>query len=218
MTKKYVTKNDFVYKELKEDILNGRLHPGERLIVSDIASRFDVSPMPIREALVRLQQEDLVDIIPHIGARVVPLNVKKFLEIVTIRVELETLAAKLATAYITEEQIVCLRDIVRQMEEKVADNDAIGYEELNRKFHDLVYSECQNQQLYELVTSLWDKSQISRTVFSRVSNHTSVSIMEHKKWLEGIISRDPERVAAVVRAHKERAFKRLCEVLEKENI
>ena len=215
---KYVTKNDFVYKELKAEILEGRLRPGERLIVADLASRFEVSPMPIREALMRLQQEELVEIVPHTGARVATVNMKKFLEIVAIRVELETLAAKLATKHITNDQIAALAKLVEQMEEVGLVNDFAAYQELNSRFHELIYAQCQNQQLFELIMSLWEKSKISRSIFSRLANRTAISILEHKQWLESIMERDEEKVTAVVRQHKENAFKALSEVLEKDSI
>ena len=217
LQKNYVTKNDYVYKQLKSDILEGRLRPGERIVVADLASRFELSPMPVREALVRLQQEDLIEIIPHTGARVAFTNMKKFMEIVAIRIELETFAAKLATIHITQEQIEKLTKLVEQMEQ-VDDRDPVAYENLNRTFHELVYSSCQNQQLYELIMSLWEKSQVSRTIFLRLSDRVATSIEEHKMWLMAIMERNEEKVAAIVRQHKEKAFKRLAEVLANESI
>jgi DNA-binding GntR family transcriptional regulator len=213
----YVTKNDWVYKKIKSEILNGMLRPGERIVVSEVAKRLEVSPMPVREALARLQQDELVHAIPHIGAKVAPFNVRKFLEITAIRTELETMAAKLATKFLTKDQIELLSSIVIQMEQKAKENDNAGYEPLNRKFHEEVYASCQNQQLHELIMSLWEKTEISRSIFARLTNHATVSVEEHKQWLEAIKERNEEKVAAIVHRHKERAFERLSKVLETED-
>jgi DNA-binding GntR family transcriptional regulator len=212
----YVTKNDLVYKKLKNEIITGKLRPGERIVVAEVAQRYQVSPMPVREALVRLQQDELVCIIPHMGAKVMAFNVKKFLEITAIRVEIETLAARLATNYLSENEIEQLDVLINNMKQALEEKDVIAYEEFNRKFHETIYAACGNQQLYELILSLWEKTEISRTIFYRLSDRTAISFIEHQQWLEAIKERAADKVASVVRKHKENAFQRLSEVMEKE--
>lgn len=209
----FKTKNDVVYNKIKDEIINNNLRPGERIVVADIARRYDVSPMPVREALARLQQDELVEIMPHIGARVTTINRTKFLEIATIRTELETMAARLATPRLSLQNIEELELQLKNMENAMNKNDVSGYEVANHTFHEIVYSMCGNKQLQELIQALWAKTEVSRTIFYRISERIQVSFQEHKKWLDAIKKRDADKVADIVRMHKEKAFERLSKLL-----
>ncbi|MFW5870029.1 MAG: GntR family transcriptional regulator, partial [Candidatus Sumerlaeota bacterium] len=66
----YSSKRDMVYGALREEILSGHIEMGARLKLSDLAARFDISAIPVREALSQLESEGLVEIRPHAGARV----------------------------------------------------------------------------------------------------------------------------------------------------
>ena len=72
----YITKHDAVYQILKNLILEGVLKPGERIVVSQITKKLNVSPMSVREALIRLRQDELVEIIPHVGSTVKALDLR----------------------------------------------------------------------------------------------------------------------------------------------
>ena len=87
----FKTKTEVVYDFLKKNILNGRYRPGEKIVISVIARRLDVSDIPIREAIKRLQTEGLLDITPHVGAKVVEIDQNEFEQITMIRAQLEVL-------------------------------------------------------------------------------------------------------------------------------
>ena len=80
----YMTKNEYIYEKLKDEIVDGKLASGERIIIREVSKKFGVSGVPIREALNRLQQDGLVEIIPHVGAKVVEFDLKKFKEIMDV--------------------------------------------------------------------------------------------------------------------------------------
>src|SRR5690625_4909447 len=98
----FITKKDFVYKNLKNEILEGGLEAGEKIIISRIAKRFEVSEIPVREALNMLRIEGLIEFSPHIGAIVSSISTKDIQEIFEIRIELEGLATRLAAISIDE--------------------------------------------------------------------------------------------------------------------
>ena len=68
------TKQEFVYRTLREAILRCELQPGERLVIDDLARRLNVSIIPVREALQLLQAESLVQVVPHVGTSVTPVS------------------------------------------------------------------------------------------------------------------------------------------------
>ena len=212
----YATKNEIVYNRMKEAILDGILNPGERLVVAELAKTYQVSPMPVREAIARLGQEGLVEVNPHVGARVVSVDMKELMDITAIRTELETLAARQATDKLSEGDISHLQRLCLEMRESLLADDAVRYESGNREFHEYVYKRCGNDTLINLIAMLWTKSEVTRTVFRRLPSRNAQSLAEHEDWLAAIKERNAEKVAVIVRHHKEEAFQRLSASLEED--
>ena len=211
----YHTKNDVVYQQLKEKIVNRVLRPGERIVISDIANELEVSPMPVREALNRLQQDGFVEINPHVGARVVMFGATGFKEIALIRIELEVLATRLATPYLDDDKIKELDSVLKQMEMAVADRDGNLYSKLNKDFHCIVYSAGPYKYLYELILNLWAKSNFSKSIFLKVPEQVSVSLDDHRKLLDALKAKDADKAAEILRSHKTIAFQELFKEYEK---
>jgi DNA-binding GntR family transcriptional regulator len=212
---KYYTKNDVVYQQLKEKIVNKVLRPGERIVISDIANELEVSPMPVREAIKRLQQDGFVEVNPHVGARVAMFGTTGFKEIALIRIELEVLATRLATPYFDDDRIKELESVLKQMETAVADRDGNSYSKLNKDFHCTVYSTGPYKYLYELILNLWAKSNFSKSIFLTVPEQVSVSLDGHRKWLDALRAKDADMAAEMLRSHKTEAFQELFKEYEK---
>jgi DNA-binding GntR family transcriptional regulator len=213
-----VTKGERIYQELKEEIIAGRLHPGERLLLSDLATRYQVSPVPVREALQRLQQDNFVTIVPHVGARVVSPNLGDFKELAAIRTELEAFAAHLAVLFIEEGSVRKLEGLIQAMECSLQQNNKRQYSALNREFHTVLYAGSQNKQLDSLIANIWDKSKISGRIFTVWEGNSRYiqSLQDHKEILAAIVAKDPEKAAGVMRRHNETAFKLVIQALEEE--
>lgn len=212
----FVTKNDYIYENLKDEIVEGRLHPGERIVIPDVAKRYDVSAMPIREALNRLQQDGFIEMIPHVGARVASFDFNKFKEIMLIRLELETLAARLSTPFVNEKMMAQLETIHQEMAKCMEENDTARYSKLNKTFHMMIYSASPYTVLAQLISSLWTKSEFSRMVFARVSNRCRESHKEHYAWLQAIKAGDAEKASQILRQQKKLATEMLIIEIEKE--
>lgn len=195
------TKNNYVYEKLKDEIIEGKLRPGERIIISDVCRRFDVSPMPIREAINRLQQDGFVEVVPHVGARVSPFDLERHKELMLIRIELETLAVRLAK--IDDETLVRLEEILREMEDSLRNNDNKKYGKLNKEFHLLIYSSSPYKMLFDLILTLWQRSEFSRDIFEKIPGRNEASLAEHKAMVEAIKDLDMDRAAQVLRQQKE---------------
>lgn len=213
-TKAFYTKNDMLYSLLKDNLLSGAYHPGERLVVADLAAEFQVSPMPVREALQRLQQDGWVEITPHVGARVVTFDREKYLEIIAIRKELEPMAASLAAKRMDDAHVQQLFEIVAEMEACIAEDDTSNYSKLNRQFHNTIYSCCGNGTLLGIINDLIAKSSQSQSIFYRSPKRMQVSTLQHRQIAEAIRSKDFERAQLLMRKHKEEGFQLTVELLE----
>ncbi len=210
----FYTKNDMLYSLLKDKLLSGAYHPGERLVVADLAAEFQVSPMPVREALQRLQQDGWVEITPHVGARVVTFDREKYLEIIAVRKVLEPMAASLAAERMDTTHVEQLFEIVAEMERCTAEGDTSSYSKLNRQFHNTIYSCCGNGTLLGIINDLIAKSSQSQSIFYRSPNRMQVSTQEHRQIAEAIRCKDFERAQLLMHRHKEEGFQLTVKLLE----
>ena len=210
----FMTKNEWVYAKLRADIFCGALTPGERLVVSRIAKAYNVSPMPVRDALNRLAQDGFIEMTPHAGATVITISGKQLQETVVIRMELEPLAASLAVPLLTEETLELLHSMHDRMRQCVDEDDRLTYEAVNWNFHDCIYAHCGNETLYALIMSLWRKSCITRTVFVRLPEKLQHSVSEHQKWLNAMSAREAGAVRDIVRLHVKHTLDRLEQLVE----
>lgn len=105
-----------VFQRLQDDIVLGVYRPGARLGEAELASRYGVSRGPLREAIRRLEARKLLVREPHIGARVASLTLSDLVEIYRVREALEGMAARLAAACMTPEQVAGLHTLLSQHE------------------------------------------------------------------------------------------------------
>ena len=109
---RFRTKQEFVYRTLRDEIMSCTLAPDQRLVIDDLARRLEVSAIPVREALQLLQSEGLVQNIPHVGATVSPLSRESIDEVFTVMEGLEIVATRGAAQRMTPEDAEALGEIV----------------------------------------------------------------------------------------------------------
>ena len=105
---------DEFYTAFKHDIITSKLKPGELLKEKQIMQDYGIGRLPMREIMVRLQQENLIETIPRMGTVVTRLDIKHMRDVVELRLELECVVAKLAAERITDEQLGKLRELVKK--------------------------------------------------------------------------------------------------------
>lgn len=193
-----------IVERLREDILAHRLAPGERLIESDLTSRFAVSRGPVREALRRLAAEGLIEHAPHRGAEVRRLSRSEMRELFQIRVELESLAARLAAEAADPSERARFAEEI-QMIFAEAPRRAAVYLGENAAFHEAIMRLAGNRQLRELSMRLHLPLIMAQVGDALTGEVLRTSVREHRAIAEAILARDPAAAAAAVRAHLERA-------------
>jgi DNA-binding GntR family transcriptional regulator len=186
---------------LRDEIVRGDFVPGQYLRLEEIAARFDVSTMPVREALRDLEAEGLVTIFPHRGATVTQLSADELQDIYDIRATLEEMATLLAVPLLTKATLTELTSLVEQMESHLS--DVVAVVELNHQFHLTLYAASGRRHLCELNRMLRYRTQHYLHVFIVESElgHSSRTQGEHRAILEACKRGDAEQAAALMREH-----------------
>jgi len=201
----FQTKQAMVYESLREAIMQSRLAPGERLVIDDIAVKFAVSAIPVREALQLLQAERLVEQRPHVGAVVAPLTINDAREIFALLAGLEMAACAGAIERATREDVAVLEDLVAKME---AVTDDARWIELNQRFHRAFAEIARMPRAVEMlarVSGEWER--LRRHCFADVGRpDTGAADREHRAMIQALARKDGAGLEAIVRAHNRDAL------------
>lgn len=184
---------------LRDEIVRGTFEPGEHLRLEDIAARFEVSTMPVREALRELESEGLVTIFPHRGAVVTELTAEDIEDIYEIRATLEAMATRLAIPGMTEEICRDLADIVERMDGQLGHVATLV--KLNHQFHSTLYAASGRRHLCELNHMLRYRTQHYLHAYMDDLGSMALAQEEHRSILEACRRRDAEEAASLVEEH-----------------
>lgn len=198
-----LTKQQYVYHVLRDEIQAGKLRPGDRLALGSLAERFGISQIPVREAIRQLEQEGLVETTPHVKATVKGVTFHEAVWAAELRLVLEPIAAREATPYVTKQVLDELEVLVRAMGECMAEDEFEGYMRSNRVFHETIYRAAPNETLLRMISELWDTAQRFRNLY-RQPSHLGASQDDHVKILAALRKGDPSGVENVVRLHRQR--------------
>ncbi|MEL6264388.1 MAG: GntR family transcriptional regulator [Pseudomonadota bacterium] len=204
------------YARLKAEILSNRMAPGFQAPEPEIALRLGMSRTPVREALIRLEAEGLVELIPRRGARVLPVRAEDMREIYEILTPLESdAAAALALRGLDGEALHPLSAATDRMEEALDGNDLDTWAAEDDRFHRTLLTLHGNRRLMTVVQAMVDQAHRARIVTLRLRDLPWRSIQEHRRILEALEAGDPEGARRAYRAHRERAAHELLAILGK---
>lgn len=196
------TKLEVVYNVLRENIVNGNLEPGTRLVIKKIAQDLGVSEIPVREAIRMLEAQGLVTMTPHTGAQVSKFNVDDIQEIVAVRGLLEGYAARTAIPFIEGAVLTELNTCLAAMKKCVEEGNLSEFGSLNRQFHQLIYDQSPIKRLNKMISELWDGSERTRAVFGISKQRPQESLKEHQGILAAILEGNGDKVERLVREHR----------------
>jgi GntR family colanic acid and biofilm gene transcriptional regulator len=186
------------YVALKDALIAGNFRPGQRLLMQDLAEQLGTSVTPVREACMRLVSERGLEVRSGRFVTVPNLTVSRYMEIRTIRVELEGLAAELAAKNVTAADLKALAGIQSRFEaaDRVhASNESIR---LNREFHFRVYRLSRMQMLISLIESLWiSMGPILNVFYNEVANDY-VGAEEHRHLIKALHAKDGKKARAAI--------------------
>ncbi|NLO24602.1 MAG: GntR family transcriptional regulator [Clostridiales bacterium] len=201
----YKSKVDIIYELLIENIEKSVYRQGDRLIISKIAKQYNVSEIPVREALRRLESEGYIKTKANQGAVVSGFNKEKLISIFELKGVLEGYATRKSIDYQTPNSIKELSNKNKQIKKALDDHDIEKYSELNMQFHLGIYKCIPQKELYNMICDLWKKWSITKSVFDLVPQRIEASIQEHDEIIRLIDQRKYDEVEQYVRSHKFRA-------------
>lgn len=198
------TLSDRLKRRVEEDILAGRLLPGERLDERELAQRYGVSRTPVREALVQLSASGLIDIRPRQGAVVATMSIPHLLHMFEVLVLLEAQCAKLAARRMTAEERQRLQELHEHAGRELETGGAAAVEsftELNWRFHQQIFAGSHNPFLYEQARALRLRVAPWRRYLLSVMQRTAISQREHGEIVAAITQGDGEAAFRHMQTH-----------------
>ena len=189
-----------VTEAIRRLILTGDLPPGSRIGQEALAARFNVSRIPVRDALSRLESDGLVLLKPSSGAWVAKLDLQECIEIYKIRERLEPLALSEAVARMSDEEIDALAALVEEI--AVAEDDE-EFLRLDREFHLACYKAAGMRQLQAMAERFWNTTQHYRRLFIKSVDRENSWVIhaEHRLLVDAIRRRDREGAGNVLFEH-----------------
>lgn len=207
---------DDAYARLKADILSNVLAPGYQAPEPEIAARMGMSRTPVREALIRLQSEGLVELVPRRGARVLPIQVSDMREIYELLTALEPhAAATVAKRKPSADDLAGLATAMAQMENALRADDLLAWAQADDRFHRSLLQLHGNGRLIAFASSLYDQAHRARMVTLRLRTVPQQSTEDHRAILTALADGDPIAAHDLFVAHRTRAAKDLLGILEK---
>jgi DNA-binding GntR family transcriptional regulator len=186
---------------VRQAILAGRYEPGDRLVESDLSSAFGASRGAVREAIVELAHEGLVERVANRGARVRAVSVQEAIDITEVRLVVEGLCAAKAAERITDLEIDELRRLGEQMKLAVSEGDVDTYSQLNQRLHGRVREISAQPVAAEVLSRLRAQNVRHQFALARRPGRPQVSLPEHLAIIDEVCSRSPGGAERAVRRH-----------------
>ncbi len=195
------TRAHAIQAALADDIVHGRIRPGEALDETRLAQAFGVSRTPVREAIRQLEAIGLAEARPHRGAVAANISEERIDEMFVVMAELELLCARLASAAMSPRERRDLEASHISTGAIVSAGDRDRYVEANDEFHEAIYAGAHNAFLTELTLSVRSRLVPFRHAQFETVGRITKSHFEHGEVVQAILQGDGERAAAQMRRH-----------------
>jgi len=202
------------YIAIRSMIKSGELKPNMPLREVALAESLNISRTPIRQALHRLESEELAIFIPRSGLVVAALDRQRVMELYSFLEALESMAARYMAQYATEEEIAILLDLSRREEDVLDDAQALS--SLNAKFHTTLYRGARNRYLLKTVLSIRDQIFLLGKTTLGNPGRSSQAMKEHRAIVQSIQARSPDAAEAAMRTHIRSAMIERLKLLEQD--
>jgi DNA-binding GntR family transcriptional regulator len=210
---------DQAYNRLKKEIMENRMPPGFQAFEQDLANMLNMSRTPVREALVRLQNEGLIELKPRRGMRVLPLRPSDMREIYEVLNAIECEAVSIiASRKPTRKVVAPLDSAVAAMEKAMQDNDLDAWAAANTRFHKSLLRLCKNKRLMNIGLTFMDQEHRLTRVTLLLRKKPIQSTKEHRDHVNALLEGDAVKARKIYRQHRARALEELMETLNRFNL
>jgi DNA-binding GntR family transcriptional regulator len=196
-----IIRSDRVRRQIADRIISGVLRPGEELDEKKLAEAFNVSRTPVREALRQLAAANLVEWRPHQSAVVAKITPSKMVEMFEVMAELEGFCGRLAARRMTPAEHTALIAMQKEFRPYVDARDREGYHELNKSFHEAIYSGAHNDYLKEQASALYGRLAPYRAYQLKRPDALRRASEEHEAIVDAIIAGDGDEAHRLLVDH-----------------
>ena len=204
-----------ISEALKKQIICGEISGGTQLKQEEIARIFNVSLVPVREAIIQLEAQGLVQCIRNKGAIVTELSLEDMNESFLLRIILETGAIKQSIQNLSEEHISRFEWICTKMENET---DPVRWSRLNWLFHESLYIPTNNTKLMGVIEKLFINIQRYTMLQLTLTNDTKKANSDHRNIIEVCREKNTSKAARLIEKHIESERKQLSRNMVKNNI
>ena len=193
--------SDRIRADLAEHISQGLLAPGDTIDENQIATRYDVSKTPVREALLQLKAQGLVSNLPRGGAIVAKMDLAQLLSLWEWLAEIEAIAVKLACERMSAKELEALKQVHKQSQNFADKEDWDGWQASNQQFHQALYTASRNAFLRQEVMRVRARTGVYRRHAFGALGATQTSFDQHGEILGFLVARDGDGAATAMRKH-----------------
>lgn len=213
--------NKTIAQQVKQSIrlliLHQKLTPGERIDQNSLADQLNVSLVPVREALKTLEAEGLVKIIPRRGAFVTEVSPDHLFDLYRARQLIEGEAAYHALEQFVDDDVNQLRELTQGMRQATDEQNINQFMQLNRQFHMTIYRRVGSTHYLDLVTRLWERSELYRYRYMFVLKNAENAHRDHEAIIKACEARDQAQVKQLIMTHIQHTLDGLHEEVRNQN-
>jgi DNA-binding GntR family transcriptional regulator len=195
-----------VQERIRDAILNGTLPAGSRLDQNQLAADLNVSLVPVREALKKLEGEGFVQIIPRRGAFVAESSPEDMEDLYFARGMLEGQTAYHAAKNLTDDDLAKLDQLFRSMGAALAVDDFAYFNQTNHDFHFIIYRAAGSKYLVSMITNLWDLALRYRHRYMFLKDQAAVIQAEHQIILDACHAHDAKALRDAMTNHMHQTY------------
>lgn len=192
-----------IYSELRMELVSMQRRPGEAISEAEIALSYGVSRTPVREAILKLSDEGLLEIYPQSGIFVSRIPIAALPEAIIIRKALEETTARLAAEHATTSQILSLRSVLERQREANAARDSDAFHQADELFHATIASVAGHPGIWKFIQQVKVHVDRYRLLTLPQLGRMAKVIGEHEAVVTAIEAHDPERARQAMENHLE---------------
>lgn len=193
--------SEIIYRDLRRAIVTMEMTPGTPIVERDLTQQYGISRTPLREAVLRLAEERLVDVVPKSGTFVsrIPLSVLR--EAIVARRALEEVTVRAATRRASESQLMELRAAVQLQREKAEAGDEEAFYQADEAFHAKIAAVASFPGIWDMIQQMRVQVERYRRLTLPQKGRMDTVIEQHAAVLDAIIARDPDLAVAEMKDH-----------------
>ena len=195
-----------VYAIMRRAIVNLHLAPGSNVNEKLICDQLDISRTPLREAILQLQSENLVSVVPNSGTYVSKIDLQSVFDGQLVRDALELKVVRLAASRMTPQFERALDFNMHQQKRMAADLDHDGFYDLDEAFHSMICAFGASAHIWKIINGAKAQLDRVRRLSIPLPSHLEMVLREHMAVVDGLKLRDPDAAALAMKEHIDRVF------------